>query len=211
MRNGIRGSCSSYNTRIDITFDARNYSLEDIVNHYDQKFVIVASQSLRERALIGDTACPVMEMNVVQYCFLERVGRARYHGDVSHGKTGLSTLSDDPKSMFYHRKFLLKQKLITKQAYSERVSGNSYSSSLLHLTRFYVERRPKFILMSENIINYLKTRENYIASYDEVKGKLQINVPLRKIFKTPLLKNVIRTDIVRNFLYIYYTEDVHFS
>ena len=196
MRNGIRGSCSSYNTRIDITNAVRTYSLAGIIHLYGLKFVIVASQSLRERALLGDTACPVLEMNVLQYCFLERVGRARYHGDVSHGKNGLSTLADDPKSMFYHRKFLLKHKLIVKQAYSERVSGNSYSSSLLHLTRFYIERRPKFILVSESIINYLKTKDNYMASYDEVKEKLQIKVPLRKIFRTPLLKMIIRTDIV---------------
>lgn len=195
LRNGIRGSCSSYNTRVDITLDARYYALEDIITNYGQKFIIVASQSLRERALVGDTACPVMGMNVLQYCFLERVGRARYHGDVSSGKTGIGSISDDPKSLFYHRKFLLKQKLITKQAYSERVSGNSYSGSLLHLTRFYVERRPKFILLSETIINYLKSKPNYISSYEELKEKLELKVPLKKIFKTPILKTIIKTDI----------------
>lgn len=188
---------------MDITLDARYYALEDIISTYGQKFVIVASQGLRERALVGDTACPVMEMNVLQYCFLERVGRARYHGDVSSGKTGIGSISDDPKSLFYHRKFLLKQKLITKQAYSERVSGNSYSGSLLHLTRFYVERRPKFILLSESIINYLKARPNYISSYDDLKEKLQLKVPLKKIFKTPILKTIIRTDIVSKFKLIY--------
>jgi hypothetical protein len=36
-------------------------------------------------------------------------------GEVTQGKISLQLVREDPKALFYHRKFLVKQKLIVKQ------------------------------------------------------------------------------------------------
>ena len=76
---------------------------------------------------------------------VERIGRARHLGEVSHGKLSLQSMGKNAKDMFYHRKVLIKYGLIRKQKYylkSNKVKQNFFGS-LFHLPRFYVERRSK--------------------------------------------------------------------
>lgn len=166
------------------------------MQHYETSLVVVASQAAREFALLGDEVCPTLELTIMQYCFLERVGRSRYHGEVTQGKLSLALLKEDPKSLFYHRKYLLKHKLITKQTHHQKINGHGCSGSLLHLTRFYVERKPKIFFLAEQVIDILKSKENYIAEYDEVKQKLQVENALRKMFKTSFFQKLVKTDLV---------------
>lgn len=132
----------------------------------------------------------------MHYCFLERVGRSRYHGEVTQGKLSLSLLKEDPRTLFYHRKFLLRHKLITKQMHHQKSSGHSCSGSLLHLARFFVERKPKIIFLAEQVIDILKMKENYIAEYEEIKKKLQIENSIQKLVKTSFFQKVVKTDLV---------------
>lgn len=157
--------------------------------------VIVASQSARNHALMGDEVSPILELNVVQYCFLERVGRSRYHGEVTQGKLSLNALKEDPKSLFYHRKYLLRHKLITKQIHHQKSGGHCFNGSLLHLPRFFVERKPKVIFLAEEVIKILKSKPDYIAEYDEIKRKLQIENAIKKLFKTSFFQKVVKTDM----------------
>jgi len=76
---------------------------------------MVASQNVRNIALKGEDVDPSLELNVMQYCILERIGRSRYLGETTQGKLSLQKVGVDPKSLFYHRKFLQHNKLITKQ------------------------------------------------------------------------------------------------
>ena len=145
---------------------------------------------------MGDEVSPILELNVTQYCFLERVGRSRYHGEVTQGKLSLSALKEDPKSLFYHRKFLLRYKLITKQIHHQKSGSNSSNGSLLHLPRFFVERKPKIIFLAEEVIKILKSKPNCVAEYDEIKRKLQIENAIKKLFKTSFFQKVVKTDIV---------------
>ncbi|KAG7208455.1 hypothetical protein KM043_014681 [Ampulex compressa] len=193
--NGNKGSCSTYYTRKDVSSAVKQLSLEEAVEKYGQCLVIVASQSTRERALMGVGVCPTLELNITQYCFLERVGRSRYHGEVTQGKLSLSALKEDPKSLFYHRKYLLRHKLITKQIHHQKSSGHSYNGSLLHLPRFFVERKPKVLFLAEQVINILKSKDNYVAEYDEIKRKLQIENSIKKLYKTSFFQKVVKTDI----------------
>ncbi|XP_034950383.1 general transcription factor 3C polypeptide 1 [Chelonus insularis] len=194
-KNNIRGSCKSYYTRKPIE-NIQALSLDVAEKKYGQTLVIVGSQMIREQALIDDNVCPTIELNVVQYCFLERVGRARYHGEVTQGKRSLVLLKEDPKSLFYYRKFLLKHKLITKQLHYQKNAGHGTGGSLLHLPRFYVERKPKIVYLAEKIIALLKTRENYLADYTEIKQALQIENSIKRLFKTACFQKVVRTDLL---------------
>ncbi|KAK2581360.1 hypothetical protein KPH14_008126 [Odynerus spinipes] len=192
---GIKGSCSTYYSRKVISADIKNYSLEQAIKEYGQRLVIVASQSAREHALIGDNVCPTLELSIMHYCFLERVGRSRYQGEVTQGKLSLSLLKEDPRTLFYHRKFLLRYKLITKQMHHQKSSGHSCNGSLLHLPRFFVERKPKIIFLAEQVIDILKSKENYIAEYEEIKKKLQIENSIKKLVKTSFFQKVVKTDL----------------
>lgn len=77
--------------------------------------VLVASQDARNIALMGLNVNPGLELTVMQYCVLERIGRSRYMGEVTQGKVSLQLVGEDPKVLFYHRKYLMKYKLIVKQ------------------------------------------------------------------------------------------------
>lgn len=133
---------------------------------------------------------------MMQYCFLERVGRSRYQGEVTQGRISLGLLKEDPKSLFYHRKFLLDHKLITKQIHHQKASGHSCSGSLLHLPRFYVERKPKVIFLAEQVIEILKSKVNCVAEYDEIKKELQIENSIKKLFRSAFFQKVVKTDLV---------------
>ncbi|KOC70674.1 General transcription factor 3C polypeptide 1 [Habropoda laboriosa] len=195
VTNNIKGSCSTYNTRKDVTEILRNLSLDEVTEKYGQKLVIVASQATRNHALMGNEISPTLVLNVIQYCFLERVGRSRYHGEVTQGKLSLNALNEDPKSLFYHRKFMLCHKLITKQLYHQKIGGHGCNGSLLHLPRFFVERKPKIIFLAEEVIKILKSKPNCVAEYDEIKRKLQIENAIRKLFKTSFFQKVVKTDL----------------
>ncbi|CAK9821586.1 General transcription factor 3C polypeptide 1 [Anthophora retusa] len=195
VANNIIGSCSAYYTRKDVTETLRNLSLDEVTEKYGQRLVIVASQAARNHALMGNEVSPTLVLNVIQYCFLERVGRSRYHGEVTQGKLSLNALKEDPKSLFYHRKFMLSHKLITKQLHHQKIGSHCCNGSLLHLPRFFVERKPKIIFLAEEVIRILKSKPNCVAEYDEIKRKLQIENAIRKLFKTSFFQKVVKTDL----------------
>jgi general transcription factor 3C polypeptide 1 len=82
---------------------------------WDAKLTLVATQDARNTALMGLNVNPGLELTITQYCVLERIGRSRYMGEVTQGKVSLQLVMEDPKALFYQRKFLIKQKLIVKQ------------------------------------------------------------------------------------------------
>lgn len=57
---------------------------------YGRKLVVVASQSLRFRALIGNESDPDLKLSDDSYCLLERVGRARWQGELQSDLHGCS-------------------------------------------------------------------------------------------------------------------------
>jgi len=173
----------------------KNLTLDEVIEKYGLSLVIVASQSLRTRALVDVNVNPTLELTIMHYCFLERVGRARYHGEVTQGKLSLAALKEDPKTLYYHRKFLLQHKLITKQVHHQKSAGHCGSGSLLHLPRFYIERKPKMIYLAEQVLEILRSKENGVAEYDEIKRKLGIESSIKKLFKSSFFQKIVKTDI----------------
>lgn len=57
---------------------------------YGRKLVVVASPKMRFRALIGSESDPDLKLTDDSYCVLERVGRARWQGELQKDLHGHS-------------------------------------------------------------------------------------------------------------------------
>lgn len=195
IKNGVTGSCSTYHKRCQLKEEITSMSYTDIISRYGRKFVVVGNQLARNVALMGEETDPGVELSLMQYCLLERIGRSRYHGEITQGKISLQVVGEDPKSLFYHRKFLAANKYISKQVHHLKTGAQNCSGSLLHLPRFYVERKPKALYLTEKVVEILKSRPNYIAEYDEIRQELRLANSLKKLFKTFDFQRYVKTDM----------------
>uniref|UniRef100_A0A8C9ERQ9 General transcription factor IIIC subunit 1 n=1 Tax=Pavo cristatus TaxID=9049 RepID=A0A8C9ERQ9_PAVCR len=87
-KDGLQGSCQYFKERVDITDQIRRKDLQpcctytEAVEKWGEKLVIVASQDQRYRALIGWEGDPDLKLPDFSYCILERLGRARWQGEL---------------------------------------------------------------------------------------------------------------------------------
>lgn len=70
---------------------------------WSSRFVIVASQTLRESMLIPETLPRNIELSMPSYCILERLGRARHNGELAQGKYSLADIVGDPVNFHRHK------------------------------------------------------------------------------------------------------------
>lgn len=63
---------------------------------YGRFLVIVGSQSLRTSLLLPSTVSRDIDLSISNYCILERLGRARYNGELAQGKYSLADIGGDP-------------------------------------------------------------------------------------------------------------------
>lgn len=92
-----------------------NYILLSDFSRWGDCLVMVASQELREKALLGVHCDPNVAIIDIQYCLLEHIGQARYNGRMQRAM-GSSFLKMEPKSLFHYLKGLRMLGLITLQA-----------------------------------------------------------------------------------------------
>lgn len=193
---GIVGSCCLYDDRREITERARQASLETATRKWGSRLVLVASQNVRSAALMGDDVDPCLEFTPMHFCILERIGRARYHGEVTQGKISLHCTGEDPKSLFYYRKTLLLHKLITKQGFNLKSNSQNCSGSLLHLPRFFSEHKSKIYYWTERIVEFLKGKVNFLADYEDVRNEIGGTTLPKKLFKTPDFLRFVKAERV---------------
>lgn len=77
--------------------------------------MIVASQMLRTRVLIGPNNDPSYFFSDMMYGVLERVGRSRYNGETSFGNYSLQVFKQSSKSLFYTIKKMRDLNVLIKQ------------------------------------------------------------------------------------------------
>jgi hypothetical protein len=107
----------------------------------------------------------------------------------------LQFTNESAKTLFYHRKALLKLGLITKQIhYQKSKVGQNFQGTLFHLPRFYVERKSKPLVLIHSLVTFLRERSNSMASYDEVKQQLGIGGSLKNLAKHSEFQRFIRAD-----------------
>uniref|UniRef100_A0A3B4EAN5 B-block binding subunit of TFIIIC domain-containing protein n=1 Tax=Pygocentrus nattereri TaxID=42514 RepID=A0A3B4EAN5_PYGNA len=141
---------------------------------YGEKLVLVASQELRYRALIGDEGNPELKLSDYSYCILERLGRARWQGEIQRD-LHISSFKLDAGKVHYLRKSLDRNGLITLQSHVVRLpTGVRQHSILLLLKRFHVDRRSKYDILMESTSNLLSELPNNIGIMLRLREQLQV-------------------------------------
>lgn len=91
--------------------------------------------------------------------------------------------------------------LIKSQSFvnrSDAANTTNTTNQLLHLARFYAQFKPKHMISMEKIINYLRTKPNCMAEYQDVKGQFdeEHQYFLKRLFKSPFFHKFVLTDTV---------------
>ncbi|XP_036395311.1 general transcription factor 3C polypeptide 1-like isoform X1 [Megalops cyprinoides] len=180
-KDGVQGSCLFFKERKNITSLIRtedfkaHYTLEDAFNKWGEKLVVVASQIVRYRALIGPEGDPGLKLADSSYCILERLGRARWQGELQRDLHSRAFKMDAGK-MHYLRKSLDRNGLITLQSHVIRLStGGQQHSILLLLKRFHVDRRSKYDILMEKTSNILAASPGNIAIMIKLREQLCVS------------------------------------
>uniref|UniRef100_A0A7N8Y830 General transcription factor IIIC subunit 1 n=1 Tax=Mastacembelus armatus TaxID=205130 RepID=A0A7N8Y830_9TELE len=180
-KDGIQGSCAVFKERKDATKHVRSksltplVSLEEALKRYGRRLVVVASQSLRFRTLIGVESDPDLKLTDHSYCVLERVGRARWQGELQSNLHGCA-FKTDARKMHYMRKSLVRHGLISMQSHVKRKpSGQQQHSILLLLKRFHVNRRSKYDILMEHVSNLLQQLPDKFSTLITLKQQLNVN------------------------------------
>ncbi|XP_006859958.1 PREDICTED: general transcription factor 3C polypeptide 1 [Chrysochloris asiatica] len=177
-KDGIQGSCRYFKERKNITNEVRTKSLQphctmvEAFGRWGKKLIIVASQDMRYRALIGSEGDPDLKLPDFSYCILERLGRSRWEGELQRDLHSTAFKVDAGK-LHYHRKILNKNRLITMQSHVIRLpTGAQQHSILLLLNRFHVDRRSKYDILMEKLSGVLSTRTNQIETLGKLREEL---------------------------------------
>ncbi|CRL02354.1 CLUMA_CG015427, isoform A [Clunio marinus] len=173
----VRGSCREFKTRKKLKCDAiKDMAVEEVEKVYEQKFVIVASQSIRNAILIPSNIGRECDINNQGYCVLERIGRSRCFGEATSGQFSLSEFLKDHTLIHYYRNSLCKNHLITRQHFLARVRGAQINCQVLHLPRFYTAIQTNNMVMTERLFDFLKKKPNHTAEIECVTKFLNIKL-----------------------------------
>lgn len=105
-------------------------------------------------------------------------------------------------SRVFFRKTLTKNNLILAQPFIQKIDGTNSTGQLLHLPRFFVAFKPKYIILTEKIVEILKGKPNYMAEYANIKSYFDapLQDTIRKLFRMSHFIKLIATDLVSFYL-----------
>lgn len=96
------GNCTDFKTRKPVpACDLKALTAAQAVEQWGGKLVVVASQELRQTALTPAHMMLPQNMPLINYIFLEAVGRSRYSGLTTTGPWSLINYSKDTGIVFY--------------------------------------------------------------------------------------------------------------
>ncbi|XP_004623195.2 general transcription factor 3C polypeptide 1 [Octodon degus] len=177
-KDGIQGSCRYFKERKNVTGNIRTKALQprctmmDAFDRWGKKLIIVASQDMRYRALIGAEGDPDLKLPDFSYCILERLGRSRWQGELQRD-LHTTAFKVDAGKLHYHRKILNKNGLITMQSHVIRLpTGAQQHSILLLLNRFHADRRSKYDILMEKLSGTLSARSNQTETLGKLREEL---------------------------------------
>lgn len=92
----------------------------------------------------------------------------------------------------------MKHKLIERQPFNQNINGQNVMGQLLHLPRFFALFKPRHMVITEKIIEILKTKLHYMAEYQEIKAQFDENLQmyLRRLLKNPFFLKFVSSDMV---------------
>ncbi|XP_068737049.1 general transcription factor 3C polypeptide 1-like isoform X2 [Montipora capricornis] len=184
---GVRGSCPSYHERKNITEVIREQAvyqnLETVYERWGDCLVMVASQELREKALLGPHCDPNMTVIDMQYCLLEHVGQARYNGRMQRAISS-NFLKMEAKSLFHYLKGLRLLGLITlqpviitttnssKAAFIWYEGGKNYITNVIRLKRFHVQELHRYDVLATSLTRLLMEAPNQELPLSEIQKRV---------------------------------------
>ncbi|XP_033746067.1 general transcription factor 3C polypeptide 1-like [Pecten maximus] len=203
-QDGIYGSCSTYETRKNVTAKVKAdgkrpaVTLEEAKQIWGEKLVIVASQEIRENAICGPLYDPSHNWSNMlhAYCILERIGRSRYNGCMSVGPLSLQLFNMPPKTIFYHTKNLVKLGLVKKQSLTVvDMKHKQQIRRIFHLERFYKEIKSKYSILLLQVCDYLATCPSQRDVAGTIREHVEIDATLfKKLYNN--YQNFLRADKV---------------
>ncbi|KAL3228862.1 hypothetical protein MRX96_023762 [Rhipicephalus microplus] len=166
-KNGLMGSCSTFETRANVTDEIRRSSptLDDVVSRWDKRLSASAA--------------------------------SRYLGQTTQGQLDMRVFKLTHATMFILRKQLVQRNLITKQEFCLKVEGsNNRFGFLLHLPRFYVEVKTKTQIMAREMCALLASKPNRREVTSKLLAELGLTtVSAKKIFHGAASKYVTRRTV----------------
>lgn len=186
----IQGSCVFFRERREVTEQIRStsntplLSLDQAWERFGRKLVVVASQKIRFRTLIGNESDPELKISDESYCILERVGRARWQGELQRD-LHVCSFKMDARKIHYLRKSLVQYGLVTMQSHVLRFStGQQQHSILLLLNRFHVNRRSKYDILMERVSNILLLSPGQFCTLMVLRSHLNVDeCTFKRIFQ----------------------------
>ncbi|KAG5885477.1 hypothetical protein JTB14_005068 [Gonioctena quinquepunctata] len=202
----VKGSCSTFEERIDVSDKIKDKDYGE-VELFGQKLIILASQNLRTVALLSELTDPLIEMQNMEYCILERIGRSRKHGLLTQGNMSISSaFKMDPKSVFHYKKQLYNNHLISKHFFYIKsvFTDQNKSGRLLQLKRFHASIKPKSLLVAEKVVDLLKKQPGYRMDKNHLRSYFGTKYgSIGKIFKSPEFRKFVKTDAVYPYRFMY--------
>uniref|UniRef100_A0A336L0X8 CSON002604 protein n=1 Tax=Culicoides sonorensis TaxID=179676 RepID=A0A336L0X8_CULSO len=184
-----RGSCEHYETRVSLQAnDLEGMDVDTMLEKYGQALVFVACQKLRNKVLGVQEG----DINLQQYCILERIGRSRSLGEFSAGVGTLQDILNTEKKVSgnYIMKGLVAKNLITKQEY--RLERENISKLIYHLPEFYTEMKSRIHLLIENAVNFLKNCPSGSAESRDLRESLMTDSnQISRVMKNQDFRDVI--------------------
>lgn len=82
------------------------------------------------------------------------------------------------------------------QVFHHKVGAQNSSGLLLHLPRFFVERKPKALEMMEKIAAYLKAKPNHMEEHNVLRHALNLDTTLKKVIQAHNFQKFVKSDNV---------------
>lgn len=193
-----KGACLTFLTRGNVTEEIRthDWSWKKCSEKYGQKrLVVVASQSLRVRALNHSNLNPELILNLddITYCVLEHVARSRWQGELQ-AILNKQVFIDKSYHIHYVMAKLYKLGLVTKRAYSYRREDKKnkiYFQILLHATRFQGDGKSRLDTMMNIAQETLEKLPNCTMNLADLRQKLAMG---QKNFKS-LFQHMVKSGV----------------
>lgn len=90
------------------------------------------------------------------------------------------------------------------QGFNLKANSQNCSGSLLHLPRFFTEHKSKMYYLTEKVVEFLKTKPNFMAEYDAVRNEIGGTSTPKKLFKTPDFLRFVKSEVSRPFCLLGY-------
>nr|XP_002123969.3 general transcription factor 3C polypeptide 1-like [Ciona intestinalis] len=191
----IKGSCPCFLTRVNVTsfVQGSDLNLVQAIDKFgERQLVIVASQSKRERMLSppGVMREVVSDLPELEFCVLERIGRARHQGEIQTVLNKLVFKDLKTSHIHYIMKFLHTRSLVTKQSYSYArpdLKNKLHQQVLLFLPHYKQDTRTSTDRKLDEVCELLAREPGRLLECSEIMEALNIDSSSLKAIRRKLV------------------------